>query len=336
MLPLLLGIYIIWYFYNALGPQDKEQMGYAFSNANYTWIGLSLLLGWFSHLSRSYRWRYLLEPIGAKARFWTAYHSVMTGYIINLALPRAGEPARAGYLAKKEGVPFEKVFGTIFAERVIDLIMLAIIGSIAIGLQYDKLDEFMAIANDFNQSGEEGSGWLKWVIYGVIGAGILGFLFLYLTNLGFKTKVKKLALGFIEGLKSIFTMPRKWAFLAHTLFIWLMYIGMFSICYWSLAETADVPMKGILAGFVAGTIGIVVIQGGIGIYPILVGISVTLYLGIPENSDSHIAIHPVGTALGWIIWVSQTLLIILLGALSLLILSKIKPKTVEPITEHSK
>lgn len=331
VLPLLLGVYIIWYFYQALGPKDKEQMFYAFKTADYTWVIISLFLGWFSHMSRAYRWRYLLEPIGAKVPFWTAYHTVMIGYIINLALPRAGEPARAAYLSKRAGVPFAKIFGTIVVSRVIDIGMLGIVALVTISMQYDKLDEFMVIAESFGGAKDEGTPWITYTIYGVIGLGLVALAFLYFTKEKFRDKIRDLVRGFIEGMKTIFTMPKKWAFIGHTLFIWIMYLSMFGVCYWSMPETGGVPVQGILAGFVAGTIGIIVIQGGIGVYPILVGIAVTLYLGVPEGGDSANALHPIGSALGWIIWTSQTLLVVLLGALSLLLIPKVPDKH-EPIT----
>jgi len=66
----------------------------------------------------------MLEPLGYNAKVSNMYHSVMIGYIINLTIPRSGEFARAGFFSKKENLPVETVFGTIVAERVIDLIML--------------------------------------------------------------------------------------------------------------------------------------------------------------------------------------------------------------------
>jgi hypothetical protein len=68
-----------------------------------------------------------------------------------------------------------------------------------------------------------------------------------------------------------------------------------------------------LAGFVAGTIGIVLVQGGIGVYPAFVGLILTAYLA-PED---YAGILPDALALGWIIWTSQTVLMIILGFISL-------------------
>lgn len=123
-IPLGIGVYLTWFFYNGLSEKEKTAIPEAFANANYFWVILSLVIAWLSHFSRAYRWKYMLEPLGYKPKVSSLYHSVMIGYIINLTIPRSGEFARAGFLAKKENVPFEKSFGTIVAERVIDVIML--------------------------------------------------------------------------------------------------------------------------------------------------------------------------------------------------------------------
>lgn len=124
VIPLGIGVYLTWFFYDGLKDKEKEAIPLAFSNANYFWIILSLAIAWLSHFSRAYRWKYMLEPLGYKPKLSSLYHSVMIGYIINLTVPRSGEFARAGFFAKKENIPFEKSFGTIVAERVIDVVML--------------------------------------------------------------------------------------------------------------------------------------------------------------------------------------------------------------------
>ena len=87
-----------------------------------------------SHLSRAFRLKYLLEPLGLKPKLSLMYHSVMIGYIINLTIPRSGEVARAGYFSKYQNSSSEKVFGTIVVERVIDLLMFGLVFFIAIFL----------------------------------------------------------------------------------------------------------------------------------------------------------------------------------------------------------
>ena len=132
-----------------------------------------------------------------------------------------------------------------------------------------------------------------------------------------RAKVKEMAKGFWEGIIMVARTPKKGAFIFHTLVIWTCYILMFWVCFYALPETADIPISGILAGFVAGSVGIVLVQGGIGAYPLLVGLIVSVYMPGAEDGS------PIGAnaqALGYIIWVSQTIMIIVLGSLSLLLM----------------
>lgn len=317
--PILFGFGLIWLFYDALCDDQKLDLFKAFSEADYIWVVLSLVIAWLSHASRAYRQRYLLRPLGYKVSFWNSYHALMIGYLVNLAFPRAGEASRAGVLLKTEKIPFEKTFGTIVAERVFDLVMLGVVTLIAISLQYDKLDLFVQAKNDF-ASGDIGCGdTLVFTILGsIIKWGIiLGFIVgvvLFILKKSIRQKIIELVKGIFEGVFSIFKSKDKLPFLGHTLFIWLMYVGMFSICFYSLESTANLGIDAMLAGFVAGTLGMIVVQGGIGVYPAFVGIIISIYL--PLN-DTLIA--PQALALGWIMWSSQTILMIILGLVSMLI-----------------
>ena len=137
-LPIAIGIYLSWYFFSGLTDKQLDQTKNAFYNANYFWVFLSLFVSLLSHVSRSYRWLFLLETMGYKPKFSNAYHAVMSGYIINFTVPRSGEIARAGLLATYEKVPFEKGFATIVVERVVDVIMLGIVVLISGYLQSDS------------------------------------------------------------------------------------------------------------------------------------------------------------------------------------------------------
>ena len=55
---------------------------------------------------------------------------------------------------------------------------------------------------------------------------------------------------------------------------------------------------------------IILVQGGIGVYPVAVAQTLLLY-GISYES---------GFAMGWIIWVAQTMMIVIFGVLSLVLM----------------
>ncbi|MCB9224400.1 MAG: lysylphosphatidylglycerol synthase transmembrane domain-containing protein [Crocinitomicaceae bacterium] len=322
LLPLGFGVFLIWLFYDALCEDQKKDLFAAFGRANYFWVFIALIIGYLSHLSRAYRWKYLLDPMGYKVSFWNAYHALMIGYIVNMVFPRAGEASRAGIIAKTEKVPFQKGFGTILAERAVDVGMLGIIVLITLGLQMGKIDLFQAKIDQFN-SGESGCGNSQ--VFGILGAivkyaillGLVGVVALTAFKKSFRNKIKEFFKGIFEGVISVFKTKYKLQFIGHTLFIWIMYVLMFSLCFYSVEETSHLGIDAMLAGFVAGTIGIVLVQGGIGVYPAFVGIIVTVYLDV--NAPG---ILPEALALGWIIWTSQTIMMIILGLISLAINGK--------------
>ena len=134
IIPLLFGGGLVWYLFTIIPP--KTLLEY-FKNANYPWVLLGLIFGILSHISRAYRWKFLLEPMGFKPKFVNSFLAVLVGYLVNLILPRAGEVSRAAIMANYEKVPFEKGFGTIVAERLADLLMLFLVILIALFIQFD-------------------------------------------------------------------------------------------------------------------------------------------------------------------------------------------------------
>ena len=122
--PLLLGVFLIYYSYSNTSPADRQEIYKSLKYADYRYIALSIFLAILSHLSRSYRWRYLLNPMGYNISFLNSIMSVLVGFLSNLGIPRSGEFLRASSITLYEKVPFEKGFGTIITERIIDVIIL--------------------------------------------------------------------------------------------------------------------------------------------------------------------------------------------------------------------
>jgi heme/copper-type cytochrome/quinol oxidase subunit 2 len=79
---------------------------------------------------------------------------------------------------------------------------------------------------------------------------------------------------------------------------------------------------------VIGTFGFVFAQGGLGAYPFLVSM-VLLYYGtsIELLSDAEIIEKTkLGLAVGWVVWTAESFMYIVLGLVSLLLLSFRKDK----------
>ena len=298
IIPLLFGRALVWYLFTIIPPETLLEY---FKNANYWWIALGLLFGILSHLSRAYRWKFMLEPLGYKPRFINSTLAVLVGYFVNLAIPRAGEVSRATVMTNYEGIPFEKGFGTIVAERIADLIMMFLIIGITLLIQFDFIIELLTKNVDPVKIGV--------LLVLCIGFGFLFYAYVRKSKKGLGLKIKNFVKSLIEGVTSIFRMKNKWAFIFHTVFIWVMYILMF----WATIPAInglDVPFGGILVGFIAGGFSIAATNGGIGLYPLAVAGAFTLF-GVPEEPS---------TAFGSVMWAAQTAMIIIFGGLSFLLL----------------
>ena len=298
VLPLALGSFLVWY---SLSDISLEKLGNYFKEANYSFIFLGLFFGILSHLSRAYRWKFMLEPLGFKPKFTNSILAVLVGYLVNLAIPRAGEISRATVMTNYEKIPFEKAFGTIVAERIADLIMMLSIVAITLFVQYDFIYDLLT--KNFNP--------LKISVgFAILIVGFYIFTsFVKKATSGFLLKIKTFVSGLIEGVTSIFKMKNKWAFIFHTVFIWAMYVAMFWATIPAI-EGLNVPFGGILIGFIAGGFSIAATNGGIGLYPIAVASALALF-DIPAET---------ATAFGWIMWTAQTAMIVIFGGLAFLLL----------------
>lgn len=299
VLPLLLGVLLVWY---SLSKISVEELITYFKNADYFYICLGLFFGLLSHLSRAYRWKFMIEPLGYTLRFPNSIMAVFATYLVNYTIPRAGEITRATILTNYEGVPFEKGFGTIVAERIADMIVMLGIISITLFLEFDFIYQFLV--ERFEP---------KKIIFGLIlFLGLITLLLIFLRRSQSKIaiKVRSFMAGLIEGIMTIFKMKHKWAFIFHTLFIWTMYVLMFYITSFSLEETSSLPLAAILIGFISASFSIAATNGGIGSYPVAVYAAFSIFAIAKEPS----------IAFGWIMWSSQTFMIIVLGGLSLIYL----------------
>jgi len=328
VVPIALGVWLVLYFYRQLDEAQRAELFDAFGRANWWWLLLSIVLGWMSHMSRAWRWRYLLDSMGYRPGFWNCYHATMSGYFMNLLIQRAGEASRAALLFRREKVPFAKGFGSIMAERTVDTILLLCLFALTVLLQLDKLDLFQERIASFmeGQGPAETSGfpWL-WLIAGVLALGAGVTTYLMISRPIFHARVMEILRGFAEGLRSVTRTKHPWSFVFHTFLIWFLYVLMFAVGFYCLPETSQVPWAGIMAGFVAGAIGIVLVQGGIGVYPAFVALIVSVYMPAPEGGG---LLSPEALAMGWLIWVAQTVMTIVLGGISLLLISRTKKPAV--------
>jgi glycosyltransferase 2 family protein len=299
-----LGLFLIYWKAAHLSPAQKQQLYDAFGTVNLTMLTPVILAGFLSHWFRAMRWRLLLQPLDIHTSKINTIAAVMIGYLANLLVPRMGEVAKCTVLAKYEKVPADKMVGTIVSERIFDLLCLVLISLLAFALQYEIVGTYI----DQLSSQYKGNGY-RWIIF--LGIALLLVLFVYWIKKKKKeSKVYRLLSGVSAGIKSIWYMKNRGLFLFYTLLIWSMYTLMIIIGFKSLPATASFGILEALVVLVFGSVGMIVTQGGIGAYPVIVGQILMLY-----NVN-----EPIGLAFGWVSWMAQTGIIIIFGLLALLLL----------------
>lgn len=299
ILPLCLGVFLVWY---ALSKVSLDELWVYLKKADFKWIVLGVFFGLLSHLSRAYRWRFMLEPLGYHIKLGNSLMAVFSAYLINFTIPRAGEVARASIIVNYEGVPFEKGFGTIVSERIADVMVMMSIILLTLFLQFDFIFNFLM--TKFN---------LTKIILGamiLLGFGVIILKGIKHSEFKIAIKIRTFIKGLLEGVFSIFKMKRKWPFIFHTLFIWVMYVLMFYVTSFSVNELQGISTGAILIGFISASFSIAATNGGIGSYPLAIYAAFSIF-GIAKEPS---------LAFGWIVWSSQTLMIIILGGISLLYL----------------
>ena len=303
-----LGLYLVYFSFSNTSEADRAQIIAAIKQADLRFVFLSLVFGAFSHLSRAYRWNYLLRPLGYRPTFMMRVLTVMISYFSNLGIPRSGEVLRATALATYTDVPFEKSFGTIVTERIIDLIMLFSLIGLGFVLQGELLLEVIG-----NPSLD---GML--LIWMVLAATVffLGIRQLKRAQHALAVKIIPFFTGLWQGMLSVREIKHKWAFVGHTLFIWAMYLMMFWVVTLALPETSGLTFSALIPAFVAGGFAMSATNGGIGLYPIAVA-AVLQAFDIP---------YPQALAFGWVMWTGQTVMVVVFGSLSFLLLPVLSKK----------
>ena len=298
-IPLGIGVFFIYLTYINTTAEDRENIIKYIQNANYRFVFMSVFFGILSHISRAVRWQYLLVPMGYHPKTMNSILAVLIGYLSNLGIPRSGELLRASVMDRYESIPFQKGFGTIIAERVVDLVILFTFLLVALGLQYDLIADYLNL-RDLN------------FFYALLSLILLFTVFIVLrTFFRYSTHpitviIKQFFQGLWEGMVSIKHMKNKVLFVTHTIFIWLMYVLMFWIIKFSIPETVNLGINAMIPAFVVGGLSISATNGGVGIYPYTVSM-VLIAFGVSKESS---------LAFGWIIWTCQTLMVVTFGAIA--------------------
>lgn len=307
---LLIGIILIYLLYRNI---DTKEMIETLSKADYRFVFLSMLLGCLSHWSRGVRWTIALQPLGYKVQKRRAFVAVMTGYLMNTAIPRAGEVARCAFLKRTDNVPVETSLGSVIGERALDFVILVSITTITFFVEWDIIKAFLDKYADFGIYEKKfyDNIWLLWFLL-VMGIVALGVIYNYRKEIRrnpFVIKIQVFLGGIWQGIASITKLNRKQQFfyIVHTLIIWACYQLMIYVLFFSIAETSDLSvMAGFTAMVMAGVGMVIPIPGGLGSFHFFVAQTLIAY-GIQNGTAEYFALFA---------HTAQTLMIVVIGGVS--------------------
>lgn len=312
---LFLGIGLL---YLAFKNQSPKTLIAQLKDVNYIWVVISMFFGFIAIVSRGLRWVILLQNLSFSVSKLNSIYAVAIGYFTNIAIPRAGEITRCTSLNQTEDVPVDKLFGTIILERAIDFVILISLVLLVLILKFELFLEFLAIIFEGQILD----------VRSLIGVGlsttaILIILFVLTKRILKKSaiyiKIKAFVNGMKDGFKSINGLKNKSGFWAHTFIIWLMYLLMTYVCFFSIEATRMLNVVDGLYTMVIGGFGMVApVQGGIGAYHYIVKEGLMI-LDVSENSALFFAT---------VVHTAQTLMTLSVGGISILMvfLSKRKAK----------
>ncbi|MGA0109598.1 MAG: lysylphosphatidylglycerol synthase transmembrane domain-containing protein [Schleiferiaceae bacterium] len=292
---------------------DLHAVGREMQQAKLSWFALSMAVGYAAVISRGMRWKLVLDSMGYQTTSWRATHAIGIGYLINMVFPRAGEVARATALRRSDKVPVDVLLGTIIVERLIDLIMMAILLGITVLLTYPELQKLLASTQSAPSGDEGGFPWIAIVVL------LLGLALWLLRRRFFETalgqRVQTFLRGLAHGFTSILRLHNPWAYLGHTLFIWGAYFVMVYVCFFAMPATENISIDQGLFVMMAASLGIVVpVPGGVGAYHYLVAKALEV-LSIP---------YVEGLAFATLVHASQAIMLMSTGVIGFLGLSRFK------------
>lgn len=300
VIPLLLSVALLYYIYSE--ENWDEQLAYI-KNANFFWLLLPVLVALLSNLFRALRWKMLIKASGMEVSLINSFLAVLVGYFANFVLPRAGEVAKCGMLKKYSGLSFTTVLGTVVTERIFDVIMTAIILTLAFVLEFGMLSSLV-------EDADLPSKLLSIITNPFVIVILIIFLAVLFIILKFRNQSKLYAKGreslrkFKLGMLSAKDVDNKWLFAFYTVGIFACYYMMLHFSFWAFDFTKDITFSHGLVIYVMGALGIIApVQGGIGAWHFMTIQALVFYLGDGIASEAKafaLSVHSVQTILVYI------------------------------------
>ena len=308
LIPIILGVFFIYITYRLTTQAERLLIWNYIKSAQIQYVIGAMLLGALADITRGVRWKLLSKAIGYRSGTINSVASVFMCYTSNMAIPRSGEIIRATVLSEYNKIPIGKTFGTIAAERVIDISISILILILVWILQYDIILEsffeegfLKIIDNNF------------WLILSSITIFIL-IIFILITRI---EEIKRFFESVLEGFLSITKLKKKlFPFILLSLLIWICYVLAFFTIKFSVTELDIIDSSLIFPAFVVGVFSISLSNHGLGVYPLAIALFLSNF-GIDTE---------IGLTYGWLAWSCQAIITLIFGGLSFFVLPLLKTR----------
>jgi uncharacterized protein (TIRG00374 family) len=234
---------------------------------------------------RGERWRLLLKNIGVKAGLRDASEIFMLSWFANSIIPAKMGDVYRGYLARKSwGVPISKCFGTVYVERIYDVLTLVILmgmSSIMIFGTNSPREIRIAIALGFS---------IVVILISIIIAFSKGKMFV---SSKLPMKVRQIFINFTEGLQESVKKGSISLIIFYTILIWIMETARLYLVVESLSPIHNMGISLSLIVFVALAASLLsafpATPGGLGAVEFAI-VGVFVLVGVDPGVSAGIAI----------------------------------------------
>ncbi len=307
IIPVIVAVALVWGIFLFV---DYKTILNNIAQADLSFVTIALSISLLTHVSRAYRWKLLLQPLGYNPSLKHTFIAVMTAYFGNIFIPRGGEVMRCAVLNRSDKIPFASSFATVVAERVFDFICLLTLILLAFVLEYERFITFFEETVFAKKDPGEGGFPLTYVLLGIMAAGALVFF-------GFKKHFLKIPLVqkvydfvvslFVQAIDSFRLLKKKKEFLFQTILIWGGYYLMTYLVFFSLPYTSHLDAMAGLVILIVGGLGMSApASGGIGPFHIMVAGALTLFYGLSKDD---------GVAFAFVLHTSQLISMLVVGGI---------------------
>jgi glycosyltransferase 2 family protein len=283
----IIGISLFWFVYRDF---NFIELSNSLKYIKFKWIIVSIGFGLLSQLVRALRWKMLIDTMGYKPKTVNLFISVIVLYFTNLIIPRGGELSRCTVISKYDKVPFVKLIGTVFIERIVDLFAFLLILLIVFIWQF----QFFETVMNYPEFKFDFSSYHIKLLHGLI-LFIITIILIYIL-VKFRIinkivlKIRHFKNEFTEGIMVILHLKKRVKFILYTFAIFFLWLLGLYVIFFAYPSTDKLPFVVAILTYTFGTLAYLLpIQAGIGTWHFIV-INCLFFYSIDKESGMIFAL----------------------------------------------